>query len=283
VAAPYEYRCSLCSFDGGCNLACADDLEKMIIRERPETVAAFIAEPVLGTTAAGVVPSPGYYQRIREICDRYNVLFIADEVLVGYGRTGRWLAMDHWRVVPDLITLGKALGGGYAALAAVVASERVVGAIAQGSQKFTHGFTYGGMPISCLVGSEVHRQMRSKGLVEHVAAVGDRMHRGLHGLQLRHDFIGEIRGAGLLAGIEFVEDRRSRRSAPPSNALTATIVAEAFDRGMIVLAGMPGLDRAGGGDHIQLSPPYISSDTDIDLLLEILDDVFSVVATTGEL
>lgn len=273
VAAPYEYRCSLCSSSKGCNLACADNLEEMILREGPETVAAFIAEPVLGTTAAGVMPPAGYYQRIRDICDRHNVLFIADEVLVGYGRTGKWTAMDHWGVVPDMITLGKALGAGYAALAAVVASQRVVEAIAHGSGRFTHGFTYGGMPISCLVGSEVHRQMQEKKLIEHVEAVGDRMHRGLNELKDRRNCIGEIRGAGLLAGIEFVADRATKKPYPASHGFTGRVVADAFDRGVIILAGMPGLNGPHGGDHVQLSPPYVSSASEIDLLLEVLDDV----------
>jgi adenosylmethionine-8-amino-7-oxononanoate aminotransferase len=280
AAAPYEYRCGLCGPGGSCSLACAETLEDVILREGPETVAAFIAEPVLGTTAAGVMPPAGYYQRIRDICDRHDVLFIADEVLVGYGRTGRWTAMEHWGVTPDLTILGKALGAGYAALAAVVASAGVADAVSQGSGRFTHGFTYGGMPISCLVGSEVHRQLTSRALVERVASLGDRLHAGLVQLQSKHECIGDVRGAGLLAGIEFVADRDTKEPFPVSSALTTRVVAGAAERGLLILPGIGGLDGADGGDHVQLSPPYVIEEGELDLALEVLDDTIEEAART---
>ena len=144
IVPPYCYRCPLGHAYPGCGVACADDLERTILMEGPDSIAAFIAEPVISSTVTGVVPVPEYYRRIREICDAYDVLFIADEVLTGYGRTGRWLAIEHWGVEPDIVVMGKGISGGYVPLGAVLAAPRVVDAFTEGSGTFSHGFTYSG-------------------------------------------------------------------------------------------------------------------------------------------
>ena len=149
---PYCYRCPLGHAYPGCGVACADDLERTILMEGPDSIAAFIAEPVIGSTVTGVVPVPEYYRRIREICDAYDVLFIADEVLTGYGRTGRWLAIEHWGVEPDIVVMGKGISGGYVPLGAVLAAPRVVDAFTAGSGTFSHGFTSSGNPLCTFVG-----------------------------------------------------------------------------------------------------------------------------------
>ncbi len=155
IVPPYCYRCPLGHTYPGCGVACADDLERTIMMEGPDSIAAFIAEPVIGSTVTAVVPVPGYYQRIREICDRYDVVFIADEVLTGYGRTGRWLAIEHWGVTPDIVVMGKGISSGYVPLGAVLAAQRVVDAFTEGSGTFSHGFTYSGNPFCTFVGLQV--------------------------------------------------------------------------------------------------------------------------------
>jgi adenosylmethionine-8-amino-7-oxononanoate aminotransferase len=164
ITPPYAYRCLLCADHGGCTLACADDLERTILLEGPDIVAAFFAEPIVGTTATALTPHPGYYRRVREICDRYDMLFVADEVLCGYGRAGAPFAISAWGVSPDIITLGKAIGSGYAPLGAMIVSEGVRAAFAEGTGRFVHGLTYSGTPSACFIGLQVHEIMMREGL-----------------------------------------------------------------------------------------------------------------------
>jgi len=210
IVPPYCYRCPLGHAYPDCGVACADDLERTILMEGPDSIAAFIAEPVIGSTVTGVVPVPEYYRRIREICDAYDVLFIADEVLTGYGRTGRWLAIEHWGVEPDIVVMGKGISGGYVPLGAVLAAPRVVDAFIAGSGTFSHGFTYSGNPLCTFVGLQVLRYAREHGLFDGVAAKGHQLHAMLGQLAARHEIIGDVRGLGLFAGVEFVADRASR-------------------------------------------------------------------------
>lgn len=271
VAPPYEYRCKICGA-GGCTLACADDLERTILMEGPETVAAFFAEPIVGTTAAGLTPNPGYYRRIREICDRYDVLFVADEVLCGYGRTGHPFAISAWDVSPDIVTLGKAIGSGYAPLGAMVVSDNIREVFAAGTGRFVHGLTYSGAPISCFVGNRVHEIMLREGLFSRGAEIGGYLEAGLRALAMRHEAIGDIRGRGLLWGVEFVEDRKSRKPFDPALGFTGKIVDYLRRNGILVAAGIPGMNYGQGGDHIQISPPFTISENEIDILLSGLDE-----------
>ncbi|MGE0716778.1 MAG: aspartate aminotransferase family protein [Alphaproteobacteria bacterium] len=277
IAPPYAYRCLHCSGHGGCTLACADDLERAILLEGPETVAAFFAETIVGTTATGLVPDPGYYRRVREICDRYDVLFVADEVLCGYGRTGRPFAIDAWEdAAPDIITLGKALGAGYAPLAAMIVSERIREAFVAGSGRFVHGLTYSGTPAACFVGIQVHEIMRREDLFTRPARIGAHLEAGLRRLARRHEAIGDIRGRGLLWGVEFVADRATRRPFPESARFAPRLVERLRADGVLVAAGLPGADHGRPADHIQISPPFVISETEIDLLLDALDRALAV-------
>lgn len=281
IAPPYEYRCSYCSGCGGCNLTCADDLERAILLEGPETVAAFFAEPIVGTTVAGLVPHPDYYRRIREICDRYDILFIADEVLCGYGRTGRAFAISAWDVVPDIVTLGKAIGSGYAPLGAMVVSEKVVDRFKAGTGRFIHGFTYSGIPSSCFIGLKVHEIMDREGLFERPAMIGQYLEARLRSLQGKHEIIGDIRGRGLLWGIEFVADRRTKRPFPASASFTQSLVASLRSKGVLVAAGIANANFGRDGDHIQISPPFTISESEIDELVGALDDAIALVGPSA--
>ncbi|MEO8134403.1 MAG: aminotransferase class III-fold pyridoxal phosphate-dependent enzyme [Betaproteobacteria bacterium] len=247
VAPPYQYRCALCAGNGGCSLACADDLERAILLEGPETVAAFFAEPVVGTSAAGLVPHPDYYPRVREICDAHDVLFVADEVLCGYGRTGLPFAISAWKkgpgsncsVEPDIITLGKALGSGYAPLAAMVVSDKIRQTFAEGSGRFVHGLTYSGMASSCFIGLEVQKIMQREGLFTRAAEVGAVLMQRLSMLAERHEMIGEVRGRGLLIGLEFVADRTTRMPFDRSLRVTDRLVAHLRKRDVLVCRSPP--------------------------------------------
>jgi adenosylmethionine-8-amino-7-oxononanoate aminotransferase len=281
VAPPYEYRCPLCADRGGCTLACADDLERAIQLEGPDTVAAFFAEPVVGTSAAGLVPHPDYYKRVREICDAYDVLFVADEVLCGYGRTGRPFAITAWGVEPDIVTLGKAIGSGYAPLAAMVVSDRVREAFASGSGRFVHGLTYSGTPSSCFIGLQVHQIMQREGLFTRAAESGDHLMARLRELEHRHAMIGEVRGRGLLMGVEFVADRATRCPFDVTQRITERVVHGMRERNVLLAAGVPLSNFGKDGDHIQISPPFTVSRAEIDLLVEALDEVLTSISRSA--
>ncbi|MEW6266771.1 MAG: aminotransferase class III-fold pyridoxal phosphate-dependent enzyme [Thermodesulfobacteriota bacterium] len=277
IAPPYCYRCPFGADQASCSLVCADDLERAILLEGPETVAAFFAEPVVGTTVTGLTPPPEYYARIREICDRYDVLFVADEVLSGYGRCGRPFAIQHWKVEPDIMTLGKAIGSGYAPLGAMVVSGKVLEAIRNGSGRFIHGFTYSGTPLSCFVGLKVFEIMSREHLFERGSQIGPVIFDKLKALQERREVIGEVRGLGLLIGVEFVADRNTKRPFPKELGFSALVTEAMRRRNVVVTAGVPRSNFGKDGDHIQISPPFTITETEVNTLIEALDDALTEV------
>lgn len=277
IPPPYDYRCALCAGCDGCQLACADELERAILLEGPETVAVFFAEPVVGTTVTGLTPHPEYYKRVREICDRYDVLFVADEVLCGYGRTGRPFAIDHWNVDPDIITMGKGIGSGYAPLGAVIVAEKLVSAIRSGSGRFNHGFTYSGTPTACFVGLQVFGIMQKEDLFFRAADLGTYLLDRLQALAQRHDCIGDVRGLGLLVGVEFVQDRKTKEPFPREVDFTGRVVASARRRGVLINPGVPLANFGRNGDHVQISPPLIVTKAEIDLIIDALDGALTTV------
>lgn len=277
-ATPDCYRCPFALEHPSCGIACADDLERVLLEEGPDSVAAVIVEPLVGTTLPAVTPPPEYYARIRAICDRYDVLLIDDEVLTGFGRTGRFLALSHWGVEADIVTMGKGIGGGYAALGAVIAGQKIVDALRGGTGQFVHGFTFSGLPASCLIGLAVLDHAAD--LFPRVAARGAYLRARLDDLKGRHDMIGAVRGRGLLVGMEFVQDRATRRPIDPSRRFAARVATEAQRRGVLIRPGLPGTPPGQDGDHLQISPPYIIAEEHIDTLVSVVDDV--VGAVSGE-
>lgn len=278
VVPPYAYRCAFCAERDGCTLQCADDLERTILMEGPDTVAAFFAEPIVGTTAAGLVPHDGYYQRVREICDKYDVLFVADEVLCGYGRSGLPFAIDHWQVEPDIITLGKGIGSGYAPLGAMLVSEKVREVFSSGSGRFNHGFTYSGTPSATFIGLKVNEIMHREGLFTRGAIVGAVLRGRLDALAERHEIIGDVRGKGLLQGIEFVMDRATREPFARDQNVTQLIVQHMRANGVVVAAGVPLVNFGRNGDHLQISPPLIVSEAEIGVIVDTLDAALTTVS-----
>jgi adenosylmethionine-8-amino-7-oxononanoate aminotransferase len=256
------------------------EIEEVIEFEDPSTIAAFIGEPIIGGGGI-IIPPDGYWPRVREICDRYGILFIADEVLMGYGRTGRAFAIEDWGVLPDMITCGKAIGSGYAPLGAVIVSQKITDFFREGRRRFIHGFTYSGHAMSCFVGQQVFDIMTREDLFTRPGRIGPYLHRRLGGLQQRHAVIGDVRGRGLYAGVEFVADRSTREPFPAEMNFTARLVSMMRDKGVIVGGGVPGANFGKGGDHIQISPPFTITEAEIDILVDTLDEVLVQLAGEG--
>ncbi len=250
-------------------LRAANELEAEILRLGPETVAAFIAEPVVGATLGSVAAAPGYFKRIREICDAHGVLFIADEIMCGMGRTGVMFALEAEGVEPDIVTVAKGLGGGYQPIGAMLASGRIVDAIRDGSGGFMHGHTYLGHPLACAAALAVQDAIREDDLLAAVRRQGDRLMAGLEAALGQHAHVGDIRGRGLLLGLELVADRDSKQPFDPALKLNQRVQAETRARGVIVYP-MPGTIDGVRGDHIVLAPPYIAADAEIDRIVEVL-------------
>ncbi|MEZ4861749.1 MAG: aminotransferase class III-fold pyridoxal phosphate-dependent enzyme [Caldilineaceae bacterium] len=262
IVPPLPGHCAFCRNQGGCQLHCADDLERVIRQEGAENIAAFIAEPILGTSAAGVMPHPDYYPRIRAICDKYNVLLIMDEVVTGFGRTGVNFAIQHWGVTPDIIATGKGLSSGYTPIAATIAHERIYDAIYSKARSFVHGHTYGGNPLSCAIALAVQEYIQKHDLVTRCAQMGDLMLAQLQPLQ-DLPMVAEVRGKGLLIGIEFAADKATRAPFDPALGVTAKVVERTLAKGVLVMPGAPGMIDGYAGDHIALSPPFTVSEAEI--------------------
>lgn len=261
---PYRYPGSM-----------AEALEEAIIREGPETVAAFIAEPVIG--AGGVIPpTPDYFPKIRTICDKYNVLFIADEIITGFGRTGRWFALGHWGVEPDLVSFAKGVTSAYLPLGGVIVSSQIHGVIheAPPTERFMHAATYSGHPTCCAVGLKTLEIYESENLIFRAAPLGKRL---LDGLQQLRDLpvVGDVRGFGLMCGIELVEDQSTKK---PAIGLGAKVLAEARKRGLLtrVRVGQGGEHPI--GDTLFLAPPLMVTEEQIDHIVRRLGESIAVAA-----
>ncbi|MBO6721461.1 MAG: aspartate aminotransferase family protein [Roseitalea sp.] len=244
----------------------ADELEKEIERLGPETVMAFIAEPVVGATAGAVPAVEGYFKHIREICDRHGVLLILDEVMCGMGRTGTLFACEQDGIAPDIVTIAKGLGAGYAPIGAMLCSDAIYDAIAGGSGSFQHGHTYHGHPLAAAAGKAVLDAILDRDLLPQVRARGDTLEAALNGIFGQHPHVGDIRGRGLFRGIELVEDRATKTSFDPARKLHAKIKAAAMAEGLICYPAGGTVDGR-LGDHVLLAPPFIITDAQIDELV----------------
>ncbi len=245
----------------------ADALEKDLLRVGPDTVMAFIAETVVGATAGAVPPAPGYLRRIREICDRYGVLLILDEVMCGAGRTGWFLACEQDGVVPDMVTLAKGLAGGYQPIGAVLCSDRVYEAFATGSGAFVNGHTYSAHAIACAAALAVQQVIRDEGLLERVRMRGRYLRDRLDDRLGQHRCIGDIRGRGLLLALELVTDRDGRTPFDPALKMHSRLKAAAMERGLLVYPGGGTIDGR-RGDHFLLAPPYNVTEAELDVIVD---------------
>jgi len=263
IPAPYAYRWP---GNGDVGVEAADALEQAILKEGPDTVAAFIAEPVMG--AGGVIPPPpAYFPRVREICDRHDVLFISDEVITGFGRTGRWFALDHWGVQPDLVTFAKGVTSAYLPLGGVMVSKRVHDALqeAPADRKFMHAATYSGHPTCCAVALRNLDILEEEGLVSRAEEMGRRLRAGLDALR-DLPVVGDVRGMGMMCGIELVTDRAAKT---PALGLVPRVLQESRSRGLLPRPRLGSADPP-IGDVICLAPPLMTPVETIDRIPEIL-------------
>ncbi|NUS20984.1 MAG: aspartate aminotransferase family protein [Mesorhizobium sp.] len=249
----------------------AQALEDKIVELGPETVMAFVAETVVGATAGAVPPVADYLRRIRDICDRYGVLLILDEVMCGMGRTGTLHACEQDGVAPDLMTIAKGLGGGYQPIGAVLLSQKIFDAFANGSGLFQHGHTYICHPMACAAALAVQEVISRDKLLDNVKAMGTHLTRRLGERFGNHPHIGDIRGRGLLMGVELVEDRSTKQPFDLKRKLHARIKKAAMANGLLVYP-MGGTIDGANGDHVLLAPPFICDVAAIDAIVERLDD-----------
>lgn len=269
VLDPYCYRCKFCS-PGGCNLRCADHVEEVIEYEGPQTIAAMILETVTGTNGV-LPPPPGYLQRLREILTRHNILMIADEVMCGFGRTGRWFACQHWDVTPDLLTVAKGINSGYVPLGAVVLSRTI--ADWYQDRPFWGGLTYSGHPLACAAGIATIEAYREEGIIENAARHGNWLRGALEGLAQRHPSIGEVRGLGLFWGVELVKNRETREPLVPFNAAgsalfpVSALTKKAMELGLFLFAHW---------NVVFVAPPLSITEDELREGLAILDQVLAL-------
>ncbi|MGA1644482.1 MAG: aspartate aminotransferase family protein, partial [bacterium] len=264
IAAPTAYRDqnSLSMDQRGERYA--DLLEKEIVKQGAETVLAFLAEPVGGASTGALVAPETYYPKVREICDRYGVLLIADEVLCGAGRTGEYLALNHWGVQADIVALAKGLAAGYSPLGAVVAKEELVEAVLDDGG-FMHGYTYAGNPMACAAGKAVLEVLLEENLMQRAQEQGSKLRVGLEELQKQFEFIGDVRGKGLLLAFELVANRETWEVLPPAWNAHSRIVELAYEEKLILYSRRT---RGGySGDHLMVCPPLCITDDELDELL----------------
>ena len=262
VPAPYAYRCACGGRAPHCDACSGAALEQAIVAEGAGTVAAFIMEPVGGSSTGANVPPPGYLARVREICTRHDVLFVADEVLCGAGRTGRWSAVDHAGVVPDIIVYGKGISGGYAPLSAVVAPRRLLDVLAGGSGALVHAQTFSHHAVSCAAGVAALRYLHEHKLVQGVPARSATLFAALEPLR-SHAIVGDIRGIGLLAALELVADRTTRAPFPRKAKVAERATQAALDAGLVVWTNVGHLP-SGDGDIVLIAPPFTITDAECD-------------------
>jgi adenosylmethionine-8-amino-7-oxononanoate aminotransferase len=249
----------------------AAELETKINELGAGNVIAFVAETVVGATLGAVPAVPGYFKRVRELCDRHGILLILDEVMCGMGRTGTLHACEQEGISPDLMTVAKGLGGGYGSIGAVLIKDKIFDAIANGSGAFQHGHTYMGHPLACVAALAVQNIIRRDDLLANVRQQGAYLHRRLTERFGNHPFVGDVRGRGLFQGVEIVADRGSKEPFTPELKLHARIKSEAMSRGLM-LYPMGGTVDGKRGDHVLLAPPFIIESTAIDIIVDRLGD-----------
>jgi adenosylmethionine-8-amino-7-oxononanoate aminotransferase len=261
----YEYRCENPSHPSGCGAWHAAELEKMIQGYGPESIAAFIAEPVSGATLGAAVPSDDYWPAVVDVCRRHGVLVIADEVMSGFGRAGRWFGIEQWDVRPDIVTAGKGTTSGYVPFGFAAASGAVYEVVA--AKGFVHGFTWSHNALGAAVGLAVIERLRDGGLLERVRTVGPRIMDGLRAALGDVEVVGDMRGIGMMMGIELVRDRATKEPFPRARRVTERVVAAARDSGLLLYPSTGHVDGA-DGDLVMIAPPFVIDDDEADLLVE---------------
>ena len=268
IPAPYCYRCAFNLTYPECDLACARHLETVIREQGPQNVAAFITEPIGGASTGALVPPEEYFGIVQDICRRYDIMLILDEVMTAFGRTGKLFGYEHWQVEADIIALSKGMAAGYFPLGAIVARDTVVQEVVDRSG-FGHGFTYAGNPMACAVGLEVFKIITEENLPEKAAETGGVLKAGLKDLAGRHPLIGQVRGRGLLLAIELVRDPQTREPFAAELNVGQRLTDIAYEEGLIIYPRRPIQGLA--GDHVLVAPPLILNPAQVDEILARLE------------
>ncbi|GAF64571.1 hypothetical protein BTS2_1464 [Bacillus sp. TS-2] len=265
LEAPYCYRCPFQLSYPKCNVRCAYELDTVIHKMGSTHIAAFIAEPIVGAAGAALTPPKEYYSIISAICQKHQILFIADEVMTGIGRTGDFLAIDHWQVKPDIIILGKGLGAGFTSIAAACISESLYSTLARNSGFIMSGHTYSANPQSTATAFAVLEYIENEQLLKQVQKKGEYLMTKLTKLLKPFDIVGDIRGKGLLIGVELVEERSTKKMFPRQNKVLETLLQIAEEEGLLLYPAQAG--NGVRGDAFLIAPPYIISYSEMNLLL----------------
>jgi adenosylmethionine-8-amino-7-oxononanoate aminotransferase len=261
---PYRYEAPAGESQG---VAAANELEKAILREGPDTVAMFIAEPVQG--AGGViVPQDDYFPRIREICDKYEVLLVSDEVITGFGRTGRMFGLEHWNVQPDMIQFAKAITSGYFPLGGIGISDEIAATIESADSAWMHAYTYSAHPVGCAVGVAMLKIVEQEDFPGQAAAKGARLLNNLRAALGDHPNVGEVRGLGLMCGVEIVKDKATKEVFPPGDKVGIRVHQAVVERGMFSRTS---------GDVLCLAPPIVTGEDQLDQIVDIAKDAVGAV------
>jgi adenosylmethionine-8-amino-7-oxononanoate aminotransferase len=273
VPPAYEYRCPSPGHPQGCGAWHASRLDETILREGPETVACFVAEPVVGATLGAAVPTDDYWPAIAKVCRTHGVLLVADEVMTGFGRTGSWFGCDHWDVRPDILVAAKGASSGYWPLGLTVASGDVYQAVS--ARGFVHGFTFSHSGVGAAVGRAVLRRLRDDDLVEASRVKGERLLKELSAALTDDPHVGDVRGLGLIIGLELVEDRATKRPFDRASQFTERVLAAARDLGLLLYPSTGCADGT-NGDLVMLGPPFVISD---DELTEAVEKTTAAIAS----
>ena len=278
IPAPRAYLDGLNPDDPATGAHYAAMLEAEIVAQGPDTVLAFIVEPIGGASTGALVPPAGYMQAVRDICTRHGVLLIHDEVMCGGGRTGRFLGADHWDVAPDIIALSKGFGAGYAPLGAMIAHDRIVNPVLDHGG-FAHGFTYAGNPLACAAGLAVLEVIEAEALTANAARIGAILKARLTGLMEQFPFIGDVRGKGLLLAFELVADRAKMEPLPAAMNAYLELVELAYAEGLIIYARRTRNGQA--GDHFLVCPPMTATEAHVDEIIAKLTAALTAFAPTA--
>lgn len=274
IPPAYCYRCPFRKKYPECDVECARKLETVIRTEGADSISAFIAEPIVGLTGGAIAPPKEYFPIVREICDKYNVHLILDEVITGFGRTGKMFALEHWDVKPDIITVGKGMASGYSPIAAAIVKEEIIEELRASGDFISHGHTFGGHPVSCAAASACLDVILNDGLVDNSARMGEYLMKRLR--ELNHKIIGDVRGRGLLVGVELVRDKEKKSIFPPDLEVGKMVADEALKRGVKIF-GLKGADSGLISDFLTLGPPLIVNREHIDRIVEVVDESLRVV------
>lgn len=267
VAPAYCYRCPFNKNVETCDALCAEDLERCIKMEGPDTIAAFIAEPVVGAASGALVPHPDYFKIIRQICDHYDILFIADEVMAGFGRTGVLFAIEDFGVVPDMVCVAKGMSAGYTPIGGVIATDEIYDTFKNGSGAFVHGHTYGGNPLSAAIAVEVVKTTIEDKIVENSRTVGEYLLNKMREKILPFWYVGDVRGKGLMQGVELVKDKNTKEPFPTALGLAEKLTVTLMKHGVVVYPG-GGMADGENGDQFLLAPPLIITKDQVDDMVE---------------